>query len=159
MCEHIHNKVAKMAKSLPFFFFTFGIREIKTTCSWLIVLFDNYCFVNLIEQFSFVTFCKSDVFILAVLTSLVHYQNHKNVLCKSYLSHKGLMHWKQADLCCLKKKWIHRYMYSSNSVALFCCCDAHLLNMLKITIIILIKLFCLISKYRIFTFTNSSFDF
>ena len=94
------------------------------------------------------------MFILAVLTSLVHYQNHKNVLCKSYLSHKGLMHWKQADLCCLKKKWIHRYTYSSNSVALFCCCDAHLLNMLKITIIILIKLFCLISKYRIFTFTN-----
>ena len=120
MCEHIHNKVAKMAKSMPFFFFffffffllniirftdketfinnhdiasiTFGIREIKTTFSWLIVLFDNYCFVNLIEQFSFVTFYKSDVFILAVLTSLVHYQNHKNVLGKSYLSHKGLMH-------------------------------------------------------------------
>ena len=71
---------------------TFGIREIKTTFSWLIVLFDNYCFVNLIEQCSFVTFYKSDVFILVVLTSLVHYQNHKNVLYKSYLSHKGLMH-------------------------------------------------------------------
>ena len=67
---------------------TFGIREIKTTFSWLIVLFDNYCFVNLIEQFSFVTFYKSDVFILAVLTSLVHYQNHKNVLCKSYLTQR-----------------------------------------------------------------------
>ena len=51
---------------------TFGIREIKTTFSWLIVLLDNYCFVNLIEQFSCVTFYKSDVFILAVLTSLVH---------------------------------------------------------------------------------------
>ena len=42
----------------------------------------------------------------------------------------------------------------------FFACDAHLLNMLlKITVIILIKLFCLISKYRIFTFTDSSFDF
>ena len=44
-------------------------------------------------------------------------------------------------------------------VSFFGCCDAHLLNMLKITIIILIELFCLILKYMIFTFTDSSFDF